>query len=86
MTSFTKKISTERGENIFLVTGGKDQTGRDAWYFIRVESTKINAFRRTIKAGNISLTDYGNILKSGYGKEPSETVITFMREEYGYAG
>lgn len=87
MLSFAEKVAKSKGAaEVFLVTGGSDNSGRKAWYFIRVDSPKVSAFHRAIKSGNINLDEYGEILDSGYGEQPPESVKQFMRDKYGFNG
>lgn len=86
MSGFASRMQARAGENIFLVTGGADSTGKDAWYFVQVESSKIQAFLRAIKSGAMDLVKFGEILKSGYGASPSQTIIDEMKEHHGYKG
>lgn len=85
MTSFAQKISVSREcKNIYLVKGGKDSTGRDTWFFIRVDSLKTSLFKQKIKTGSLDLQDFGEILESGYGEEPPEYIFTHMEKKYGF--
>jgi hypothetical protein len=84
--AFTQALDQSRGDNVYLVHGGKDHTEQSSWYFIRVGATKTSAFLKAIKTGAIDLESYGTILESGYGKEPPHSVVEYMRASYGYAG
>lgn len=35
------------------------------------------------RGGEFDLNDYGNIIASGYGKEPSADVKVMLKEKYG---
>ncbi len=84
--AFTQAAIQSRGENIYLVTGGVDNTGQHCWYFVRVDSPKSRAFLKAISGGTIELESFGAILESGYGKEPPYSVLERMRVELGYKG
>lgn len=84
--AFAQAVEQSRGENIYLVQGGGDHTGQSAWYFVRVQAAKARAFLKAIAAGSINLTQFGEIVESGYGKEPPYSILTRMREEYGFNG
>ena len=84
--AFTQTIEETRGDGIYLVHGGVDHTGQSSWYFIRVENPKVRAFLKAIKDGAINLSGYGEIIESGYGKEPPYSVLERMRSQYGYMG
>ena len=82
--SFAEATKSSRTSNIFLVTGGQDKSGRDAWYYVLVEPTKVGSFQEKIKSGSINLIDYGEIVDSGFGKYPPENVQQKMKEEYNF--
>lgn len=82
--NFASLVSTSRNSNIFLVSGGKDKFERDAWYYVRVEPFKISLFQRDIMHGKINLVEYGEILESGFGKTPPESVKQKMKDEYNF--
>ena len=85
MASFAQKITAGNAKrNIYLITGGKDHTGRPAWYYVRVEDHLKLRFERAIKAGAIELSEFGTILESGYGAHPSEATRAQMKEQYGF--
>ncbi|GEM_PF-1081472 len=85
MTSFAQKISNFReSQNIYLVQGGKDKTGRPAWFFLKVEALKLRSFLQKIKTGAINLIEYGEVIESGYGDAPNESVLQKMHDKYGF--
>lgn len=55
-----------------------------AWYFIAAHSGRVEALLQAVASGPVCLTDYGHILKSGYGESPPEEIMTAMRDEYGF--
>lgn len=82
--SFTDLVKTTRSGNIFLVSGGKDKFERDAWYYVKVEPFKISLFQRDISKGKINLSEYGEILESGFGKTPPDDIKKKMKDEYNF--
>ena len=82
--SFANLVTTTRSGNMFLVSGGKDKYGREAWYFISVEPFKASIFQKEIKKGKINLLDYGTILESGFGKTPPEEAKRRIKEKYNF--
>ena len=87
MASFAQKLAADnQRRNIYLVTGGKDHTGRPAWYYVQVESNLKMRFERAVRSGAIGLTEYGAILQSGYGEKPPESMREYMKKEYGFEG
>lgn len=84
MMQHTKRLKSEqRGEDIYCVRA-TDVTGRKAYYFIRLDPYKKQAFLRLPADAAYTITDYGNVLASGYGAPPPELVAR-MNAEYGTA-
>jgi hypothetical protein len=63
----------DNSRRVFLVRG-KDK-GREAWHFVLVDEDKIDAFHKKIASGTIDVADYGQVIRSGWGKDPSEEII-----------
>lgn len=83
--SFAYKLK-QGGENIYLVTGGRDNTQRFAWYYVRIDARKKIFFEYAIKSGQIALTDFGDVLRSGYGETPPQEARDYMYQQYGFEG
>lgn len=81
--SFVSSLFASRPDCIFLVKG-KDTTNRAAWYYVLVEKTKKDMFENIEGSQSLNLTDYGNILFSGYGEEPPADIKKRMEDEYGF--
>jgi hypothetical protein len=79
--SFTAKVQSSRNELIWRVTG-KDK-GRDCWYYIQLEKSKLEMFKAKLKTDSFELTDYGKILYSGWGAEPPENIKQKIQEQFG---
>ncbi|MDJ0820369.1 MAG: caspase family protein [Paracoccaceae bacterium] len=63
----------------------KDSTGRWAYYFVHVEENREQDFLAAIASkGVIDLEDFGTVVASSYGEKPSDEVIDFLRETYGF--
>ena len=63
----------------------KDTTGRWAYYFVLVMPKHEGSFLSAIGGdGNIDLEDYGKVVASCYGEEPTEEVRNFLKEKYGF--
>ena len=71
-----KKNYTER---IQLVRG-KDK-GRAAWHYVLVKKHLLGLFLKRVKGGRINVADFGDILRSGWGKDPPEGIIDQILEE-----
>jgi len=84
MGTFVQKLEQRHGQNIYLVTGGQDQTGMPAWHYVQVVPHRRSMFERKISSGEVSLTEYGAIIESGYGTKPPQEIIDFMSRTYGF--
>lgn len=63
----------------------KDTTGRWAYYFVLVEPDREAAFLRSIEGdGTVDLEDYGRVVASCYGEEPTAEVREFLGTRYGF--
>jgi len=71
--------TTKSGE-LFLVRG-KDR-GEPAWHYVFVKRAKLPLFREAVKGGSLDVADYGEVVKSGWGKNPPDEVIEEMKEKY----
>ena len=55
---------------VYLVRGhDKD---RPAWHYVLVDKEKVEEFKDQVTTGRIDLAEYGKILRSGWGNNPSE--------------
>lgn len=57
----------------------KDSQGRDCYFFILTLPEHIKALKA---APDFDLNDYGKIIASGFGKEPSRAVVEMLKEKY----
>lgn len=63
----------------------KDTTGRWAYYFVLVERPKEPFFLKAIEGkGIIDLQDYGKVIASCYGEEPTKEIKEFLKEKYNF--
>jgi len=63
----------------------RDNTGRWAYYFIFVEPENELAFMNAIKGdGTVDLEDYGKLVASSYGEQPTQIVKDYLKEKYGF--
>jgi hypothetical protein len=70
-----------QAEQIYLVKG--IDAGRNAWYYVLVERLKVQLFLKALNDDIIHLENYGKILFSAYGEEPSAEITSQLKEEYG---
>jgi hypothetical protein len=70
-----------QAELIYLVKG--IDAGRNAWYYVLVDRLKLQLFLKALNDEIIHLENYGKILYSAYGDDPSPEITTKLKEEYG---
>jgi hypothetical protein len=70
--------------SICLVRG--KNSGREAWYYVRVNKKPMVLFEEAMKGGSMDLADYGEVLLSGWGKDPPADAVRRAREEWGFKG
>src|SRR5262249_30639635 len=80
---FTRQIQYSRPDHIFLVRG-YDDNDRRAWYYVMADKGKREVFKAQNGSMQLALTDYGQILYSGFGNNPPETIRQEMEDDYGF--
>lgn len=61
----------------------KDKRGFDAFYFLMVDPGKEAYFKKIMgRPGSVELTDYGQIVASGYGRAPHQAAKDFIKENF----
>ena len=78
--SFAEKFKTSLGDLVYLVRG-KDRN-RDAWHYILVSKLKLSIFLTKIKEGSLDIAHYGQVLHSGWGRNPPEHITEAVKKEY----
>ena len=78
--SYTEKV-TRRSDLVYLVHG-KDKD-RDAWHYVLVDKNKLPLFLKQIETGSIDVALFGEVLRSGWGKNPSPEIVKEIEEEFG---
>ena len=71
-----KENSTER----FYLVRGKDR-GRAAWHYVLVKKHLLGLFLKQTQGGSLDVADFGDILRSGWGKDPPDGTIDKILEE-----
>ena len=74
-----KENSTKR----FYLVRGKDN-GRAAWQYVLVKKHLLGLFLKRVKGGVIKVADFGDILRSGFGKDPPEGTTDKILKEYDF--
>lgn len=83
MASFLNKIRKSRDGNIWLLRT-REASGRHCYFYVRVDPLKKALLENRIGAAGQTITDYGDILASGYGENPPPEVAARMKAEYGF--
>jgi len=58
-------------ERVYIVRG-KDK-GRPTWYCVMVEKSLLGSFLKRTSGGRLDVADFGTVLKSGWGENPSDS-------------
>lgn len=82
--SFVDKLIAKKGHLIHKLKA-KDSTGRWAYYFVLVEAPREQAFMKSLESEEtIDLEDYGKVIASCYGEEPTDEVRQLLKDRYGF--
>ena len=68
------QLCSKQGHKLFK---GIDDTGKPAWWLVKLDALKTPIFDRQRKQGRIVFTDYGEIINSGYGDIPADLMKQF---------
>ena len=69
-------------ETLYLVLG-KDR-GRAAWHYVLVKKHLLGLFLKRVKGGSLDVAEFGDILRSGWGKDPPEGTTDKILKEYDF--
>ena len=72
---------TDKRDLIYIVRG-KDRQ-QDVWYYVLVDEEKLVGFKAKIASRNIDVTDYGRVLKAGWGKHPPKDIERKIDLQFG---
>jgi hypothetical protein len=81
--SYAQQAGQAKLENIFFVRG-QDITGNNVWFYLLIDPGKNRAFKAAKNAPLMKLLDYGKILYSGFGDQPSDLIKWQMEKKYGF--
>lgn len=77
---------TDADEQIGIVhlVCGKTGAGEDFYAYISVKPSRYEEFMLIMSAGHeMNLEEFGDILKKGFGADPSPQVMKMMEDKYG---
>ena len=73
MTSFAEATRASRLDLLYLIKG-KD-AGREAWWYILLHNTQVAPiFLKKLGIDGEKISDYGEVIRCGWGKEPPDEV------------
>ncbi len=75
-----ERVRRKRSQNVFLVRG-KDRQ-REAWHYVLVDNNKREMFLAATRSGALDVADYGEVLCSGWGENPPESVVKRVEDEF----
>ena len=52
------------------------------WHYVLVNNGKVETFKALVKTGTIDIANYGTVLHSGWGKDPSEDIKDKVQLRY----
>ena len=74
--------NTILGARVYKVCG-KDGD-KPAWHYVLVDEDKVQEFKDKVATGTIDVSDYGEVLYSGWGKDPPQDIIDKVDHRFGY--
>ena len=74
-----KENSTER----FYLVRGKEK-GRAAWHYVLVKKHLLGLFLKRVKGGRVNVAEFGDILQSGWGKDPPKGTTNKILKKYDF--
>lgn len=80
---FVDKVLSEANDNYYKVNA-TDSTGRRAFYYIKVDRHKLRSFLAIRPDGHYDLRDFGEIIYSAYGEEPTIDAKRMLNREHGF--
>jgi len=75
-----QKTSSSKGDLLYLIRG-KDKE-RDAWHYVLIDRLKLPIFKKDTEKGDIDILRYGKIIRSGWGKNPPDDVMSEIKSAY----
>ncbi len=85
---FVRDLTKKRGHRIHKLRA-RDTSGEWAYYYVFVPQKNEMRFMRALNEGGLAksvldLENFGNVIASSFGSEPTEEVKAFLRETYGF--
>lgn len=77
--SYAAKVLGSKSNLLWLIQG--DHKSLRAWWFLLVNPAKLEIFRKSLEKKDLCLTDYGEIILSGYGQNPTDADIAYLEQK-----
>lgn len=82
--SFVDRLVKTGSIPIHLIRA-KDKSGLDAWYYILSSHEKVRILANGEDDGSFfNLGDYGQVVASGFGREPTLEVKKMLKDKYNF--
>jgi len=72
----------ERSMPVVYLVRGKDD-GRLAWHYVLIYPARLESFKRQLVTGSLDVSDYGDVIESGWGGDPPANVTRAIERDYG---
>ena len=74
------KYCKENARGRICLVRGKDKAGKLAWNYVLVQRARLPLFMRQANGSSLDVADFGEVLKSGWGMDPPESVREEIRD------
>lgn len=82
--SFVDRLVKSGSIPIHLIRA-KDKSGAEAWYYILSSHEKVRMVANSEADGSfLNLSDYGQIVASGFGREPTAEAKQMLKDKYNF--
>jgi hypothetical protein len=68
---------------LMVLCKGYDAKKNPIWAYLCIKPSMAKSFKEARERGNIDISDYGTVIESGEGVEPSEAIKKRMEQDYG---
>ncbi len=79
---FLNKLISTNGDRLFYLCANDAKHNLPAWYFVFVRPSTEKVFEELPEGSSYDIRDYGNIIRSGWGKTAPTKVIEEMNRLY----
>jgi hypothetical protein len=81
MKKSASRFDMKSSHKIFLTQGR--QNGTCTWHYVKIDALKQPLLKKAVKSGSVDVADYGEVICSGWGKNPPESVVEMIQKKYG---